>query len=378
MGACGSSANGGDAQQVANSKAIDRKNRADNNAEQAKVKLLLLGAGESGKSTIFKQMRILYGAHKGYTKEERERFRATVAGNILTNMKTVLENCEKFTPLADETLKEKVAEFMSLEDGKTATITPDTAELVSAFWNDEGFQQTWHHRSNFQVQDALEYYSMNIARIGTAGYVPDDQDILRSRVRTSGIVEEVYKIDGVTFVMFDVGGQRNERKKWIHCFEDVTAVIFVAAINEYDQVLFEDSTMNRLDEAVILFDEIANSIYFKSTDIILFLNKDDLFRDKLCEVPFRVDEGPEQRHVDFNGPVLTDKIAEGDDAFTPMYEATKKYIVQLFINRNKNPQKSIYYHITCATDTKNVSVVFNASKNIILHKNLSSSGFSLS
>ena len=36
--------------------------------------------------------------------------------------------------------------------------------------------------------------------------------------------------------IYDVGGQRNERRKWIHCFDDVTAVIFVAAINEYDQV----------------------------------------------------------------------------------------------------------------------------------------------
>ena len=44
-------------------------------------------------------------------------------------------------------------------------------------------------------------------------------DILYSRVRTSGIVTERYNIDGSTFEMYDVGGQRNERKKWIHCFE---------------------------------------------------------------------------------------------------------------------------------------------------------------
>ena len=69
---------------------------------------------------------------------------------------------------------------------------------------------------------------------------------------TSGIVEEKYVIDGVEFVMYDVGGQRNERKKWIHCFDNVTAVIFVAAISEYDQVLYEDNTQNRIIEAVNL------------------------------------------------------------------------------------------------------------------------------
>jgi len=44
------------------------------------------------------------------------------------------------------------------------------------------------------------------------------------------------------FRLFDVGGQRSERKKWIHCFEDVTAIIFCVAMSEYDQVLHEDET----------------------------------------------------------------------------------------------------------------------------------------
>jgi membrane-associated HD superfamily phosphohydrolase len=76
---------------------------------------------------------------------------------------------------------------------------------------------------------------------------------LFSRVRTSGIVTERYIIDGTTFEMYDVGGQRNERKKWIHCFEGVTAVIFVAAISEYDQKLFEDASTNRMVSMFILF-----------------------------------------------------------------------------------------------------------------------------
>merc|ERR1712100_830153 len=75
-----------------------------------------------------------------------------------------------------------------------------------------------------------------------------------------GIVEEAYNIDGVEFRMYDVGGQRNERKKWIHCFDNVTAVIFVGAISEYDQVLYEDKTQNRLIEAVDLFEEIYHHL----------------------------------------------------------------------------------------------------------------------
>ena len=59
--------------------------------------------------------------------------------------------------------------------------------------------------------------------------------------------------------MVDVGGQRNERKKWIHCFEDVTAVIFLAALSAYDQVLMEKENVNRLNEAIALFEHIVNS-----------------------------------------------------------------------------------------------------------------------
>ena len=146
-------------------------------------------------------------------------------------------------------------------------------------------------------------------------YVASVDDLLRTRVRTSGIVEEVYTIDGVVFVMYDVGGQRNERKKWIHCFDNVTAVIFVVALSEYDQVcilssrsfsilgvysllhlpslssvwtptyvqvLYEDASVNRMVEALNLFDEICNSKWFLETAMILFLNKSDLFEEKIA------------------------------------------------------------------------------------------------
>ncbi|CAN0403236.1 unnamed protein product, partial [Hapterophycus canaliculatus] len=84
--------------------------------------------------------------------------------------------------------------------------------------------------------------------------------------------------------MYDVGGQRNERKKWIHCFDNVTAVIFVAALSEYDQCLFEDASTNRMIEAMDLFNEICNNRFFSESSMILFLNKKDLFAEKIQRV----------------------------------------------------------------------------------------------
>ena len=102
--------------------------------------------------------------------------------------------------------------------------------------------------------------------------------------------------------MVDVGGQRSERRKWIHCFESVTSIIFVTSLSEYDQVLLEeknqvrkwiqitisptDGSQNRMAESLVLFESVINSRWFLCTSIILFLNKIDIFKNKLPKVRF--------------------------------------------------------------------------------------------
>lgn len=88
------------------------------------------------------------------------------------------------------------------------------------------------------------YFSFldDLDRLGAKDYQPTERDILRTRVKTTGIVEVHFSFKNLNFKLFDVGGQRSERKKWIHCFEDVTAIIFCVAMSEYDQVLHEDET----------------------------------------------------------------------------------------------------------------------------------------
>ncbi|EFO89083.1 hypothetical protein CRE_15098 [Caenorhabditis remanei] len=57
-----------------------------------------------------------------------------------------------------------------------------------------------------------------------------------------GVIEVKFNMKGKVFRVFDVGGQRSQRKKWIHCFDDAKALIYVASLSEYDQVLLEDNT----------------------------------------------------------------------------------------------------------------------------------------
>ena len=71
--------------------------------------------------------------------------------------------------------------------------------------------------------------------------MPSEQDVLRSRVVTTGIIETTFRVNKLIYRMVDVGGQRSERRKWIQCFDDVRAVLFICALSGYDMTLFEDN-----------------------------------------------------------------------------------------------------------------------------------------
>mmetsp|Transcript_11549 Transcript_11549/g.13263 ORF Transcript_11549/g.13263 Transcript_11549/m.13263 type:complete len:382 (-) Transcript_11549:108-1253(-) len=351
--------------------------------EDSKIKLLLLGAGESGKSTLFKQMKLLY-KEKDFTPDQRKQSRQIVHGNIIQDICIVMEACK---------LKELGADDAKLwENYKTVcdwnkihhVISASDGDVLKEMWHSPAVQACWMDRSDVQVQDALEYYMQdeNIARVATGEeYAPTNQDIIRSRVRTSGVATESFRMGMATFEMYDVGGQRNERKKWIHSFEDVTGVIFVAAISEYDQVLFEDNTVNRQEEAVLLFRKTLCEKWFQKVPFILFLNKKDLFREKLARIPFRIDEGDRKRNTDYEGAVIDPNVKysidETDAAFEEIYEDTCDYL-QLLYEKQKayreNPLK-IYTYIINSTDTENTGRVMNACKDIILQENLLRGGW---
>lgn len=69
--------------------------------------------------------------------------------------------------------------------------------------------------------------------------------------------------------MFDVGGQRSERKKWLHCFEDITATLFLVAISGYDLTLLEDDSVNQMEDALMLFENMVNSLWLTKSSMIL-------------------------------------------------------------------------------------------------------------
>ena len=106
------------------------------------------------------------------------------------------------------------------------------------------------------------------------------------RKRTEGIFETKFEMEGEYFHIFDVGGQRDERKKWIQCFNDVTAIIFVVESSGYDCVIRENDETNRLEESLRLFENIWKNYWLKDISIILFLNKQDVLELKVLHNGF--------------------------------------------------------------------------------------------
>lgn len=264
------------AEEAVASKTIDKTLKNHHVLEKDEVKLLLLGAGDAGKSTIFKQMKIIH--QQGYSEEEKVKQRGVVWSNVIECVQSLISGADQLG-ISYTAISNLVSQLRELQpmDG----VTPDIGRQMDKFWKNEATQQAYARTSEFQCPDSAAYFLNDIDRISSVGYVPSEQDILRTRVRTTGIVEAAWQYENITFKMFDVGGQRNERRKWIHCFDSVTAVIFVAALSEYDQNLYEDSQQNRMTEALALFEQISNSRWFLDTSIILFLNKKDLFEEKL-------------------------------------------------------------------------------------------------
>jgi GTPase SAR1 family protein len=338
------------------SREIDSMLMKDKAIQDKEIKMLLLGTGESGKSTIVKQMKVMYQG--GYSPEECQSFISVIANNSLQSMKAL---CNGATTLSlaldsDENRTSAVIVIEAASNGDCSNISPQLGAMLIALWKDHGIQAAFERRNEFQLNDSTKYYMDNMARICQPGYMPTVDDVLRSRVRTTGIVETQFSFQELRFRMFDVGGQRNERKKWIHCFQDVTAVVFVVGISEYDQRLLEDSTQNRMLESLLLFDEICNSRWFSETAMILFLNKIDLFAEKIKKgIPLS----------------LFPDYKDGQNV-----EAAQEFIKKKFLEKNKSAKtKAVYPHITCATDTENVKRVFNAVKDVLLQGSLKENGF---
>jgi len=330
------------------SKMIDDLIRADKKKAKGEVKLLLLGPGESGKSTIFKQMKIIQ-LNGGFAPDELQSYKYIVYGNCVSQMKVLVSAAMKQELEFSSPENKRRAERLSKVPPSGDAWSSDLGEDIKQLWQDPVIQQVYSMKDkHFQLDDSAQYFFENISRFMNPSYVPTTADVLRARIRSTGIEEAEFKFSDVSFRMLDVGGQRSERKKWLHCFDAVTAVMFCVALSEYDQVLREDETQNRMQESLMLFDQIVNSFWFRNTTFILFLNKIDLFKQKIEKVDLKV---------------CFQNYTGGND-----FEAASNFIKQRFLEQNQHNSHVIFTHFTCAISTENIEFVFKCVRETVLKR----------
>nr|ACR77527.1 heterotrimeric GTP-binding protein subunit alpha [Nicotiana benthamiana] len=282
---------------------IERRIEQETKADKHIQKLLLLGAGDSGKSTIFKQIKLLF--QTGFDEAELKNYIPVIHANVYQTIKVLHDGSKELAQSELEASKyllsaenKDIGEKLSEIGGRLdyPHLTKDLVQDIEVLWKDPAIQETILRGNELQVPDCAHYFMENLRRFSDINYVPSKEDVLFARTRTTGVVEIQFspvgenKKSGEVYRLFDVGGQRNERRKWIHLFEGVTAVIFCAAISEYDQTLFEDERKNRMMETKELFEWVLKQPCFEKTSFMLFLNKFDIFEQKALKVPLNVCE----------------------------------------------------------------------------------------
>lgn len=129
---------------------------------------------------------------------------------------------------------------------------PSLCEAIIFLWTKSGLKSLYRKISQISyVLDSAPYFFDHFPRISMPMYTPSVEDVLKARIKTTGISETRFQMGYQGVCLIDVGGQISERKKWIHCFENVTSIIFCVSLSEYDQVLLEDP--NQVSKCARLF-----------------------------------------------------------------------------------------------------------------------------
>lgn len=340
---------------------IEKQLQIDKKDSSKEFKLLLLGAGGSGKSTILKQMKIIH--HQGFSPSELEEFRFIILENIYSIVQSVARSMVSFG-IAYELQENETFANSFLIDNDRQPIGPDLVKHLQRLWKDKGIEKCVERGNEFNLIDSAHYFMNDLERCTAKDFQPNEQDILRARKQTTGITETKFLISGYTYNLIDVGGQRSERRKWIHCFENVTAVLFLVGVSEYDQMLLEDASMNRFNEALSLFSTMIHSKWFLKTSMIIFLNKIDILKEKLKVRPLQ-DFFPEYT----GGSNIDTAIAFMDQLFRDI-----ALHPPVGVTPGDGPPKKIYIHPTCAVDTDHMRAVLKSVRDIIIRKALQSAG----
>jgi GTPase SAR1 family protein len=322
------------------SKIIDKLLKEDRRKNKV-MKILLLGTGDSGKSTFCKQMKVIH--KNGFSHSECQYYQTVLRDNCIEVMRDVVSYCKKNPDLYPKEVEHLISEYSLLEGNDTSYYLGN----VEKMWENEKMKKFIKKKSHdMNILTSFKYLFDNIKRF-KEDFTPSVDDILRAKLKTTGVIETEFSFHGNDFALIDVGGQRAERRKWLQCFDVVQCVIYIGGLDEYYLRLREDNKTNRFSESLVVFEKVTASPYMIDKNIIVFLNKSDIFAHSIKKHP------------------LTEYFRDISPDQSKDYDACIEFFKEKYRKAYRG-KSSIYFHVTNALDTTNCERVFLDCRDMVL------------
>ncbi|PPQ76441.1 hypothetical protein CVT26_012955 [Gymnopilus dilepis] len=247
-------------------------------------------------------------------------------------------------------------------------------EDMKALWTDEVVRVILRKRK-LRLEDSAGFFLDDLDRIARRDYEPSDDDVVRARLRTTGVQEYRIQLEtanttvfsggiggdaGKEWILYDVGGSRTMRHAWVPYFDNVQAIIFLAPVSCFDERLAEDSRVNRLEDSFLLWRKVCSSKLLAKATMILFLNKCDILRRKLK-----------------SGVQVKKYMPSYGDRPNDVSNVVK-YLRQKFmesLKENSPEQRASYFYPTSVVDTKATAATISAVKDSIIRDYLKTADF---
>jgi len=297
----------------------------------------------------------------GFTDEEKENQKRIVYHNIKLGLQELIKQAERTeNPIEPSNLKH--GRYFSQLDNIETEWNDKLSKKARSLWTDPGIQKAWKNDHNFQIQIShIAYFMENLERIADPLYIPNNEDMLRSRHRTTGEQTTAFIQDKIKWELIDCGGQKPERSKWegiIGSRESVNAIIFFVSLDEYNVISNEDTSKTRMQISYESWRDILKSDVIKDKPItlLLFLNKIDLLTTKLTSQPDKED-------FERTFPKFTGEIESATEAVKKKYTA--------------NLTQEVNSHVMCALDTGLMEIIFRTIKDTIFSARMFTAGYKL-
>jgi len=262
-------------------KTIDTQIKKDQKKEATTIRILVLGTGDSGKSTFIKQMMVSHIEKNPFLPQQIASFKKSLRTNAMDSFGVLCKHFLKEKENVKGPLGEQMKKLQALCNSaeKDQNLTPGVATELATLWKKPEVAGIYHNRGDIQIHTSTPYYLENVERFAQETFNPTTTDIIYCREPTTGVHETTIEAEGLSIKFIDVGGQKSERRKWLSMFNGATMVIYVCALDAYTRVLEEDGKTNRLKDSIACLKDISSNKHLKSIPFQLFLNKEDIYTD---------------------------------------------------------------------------------------------------